>query len=58
MHAYDPSTLKVEAEITEVQGHSQLYTKFKATLRYLRPCLKRKGKKRKKKDWVWEAQQL
>ena len=45
MHAYDPSTLKIEEEITEVQGHSQLYTKFKATLRYLRPCLKRKGKK-------------
>lgn len=36
-----PSTQKVEAEKSEVQGHLQLYTELKASLAYMKLCLKK-----------------
>lgn len=36
------STWDMEAERAEIQSHPQLRTELKASLNYLRPCLKRK----------------
>lgn len=35
---------KWRQEDQEVQGHSQLWSEFKANLAYMRPCLKKKEK--------------
>lgn len=45
VHTYDPSTEVVEAEGSEVQGHSQLYSKFKASMSCMRPFSEEKKKK-------------
>lgn len=47
VHTYDASTEVVEAEGSEVQGYSQLYSKFKASMGCMRPFLKKKKKKGK-----------
>lgn len=43
-----PSTQKVEAEKSEVQGHLQLYTELKASLAYMKLCLKKNNKQENK----------
>lgn len=43
-HTCNPSTWKVEAGGLEIWGHPCLYTRFKASLGYMRSCLKYQGK--------------
>lgn len=48
VHAYNSSTLKLEAEGTEFQcqGHSQLHSEVEGSLNYMRSChQRRKGVK-------------
>lgn len=44
VHAYNPSTGKVEAGKSEVQGHPPPHSEFTASLGHIGPCLKNKQK--------------
>lgn len=48
MHIWHPSTWGTEEKESEVQGHSCLYCKFKASLSYRRLCHKGRKQTRKK----------
>jgi hypothetical protein len=39
----------------EVQSHPQLHSKFKASLGYMRPCLKKGGRERELSKNLWLA---
>lgn len=47
-HTFNPSSQTVTGE-AEVSGHSQSYTKFKASLDHMGLCLKTKNKKQRQK---------
>lgn len=55
VNAFDPSTKKLEADVSEIQGYLQLYREFEASLGYMRPCLKKiKGNSRTQALWEGE----
>lgn len=41
MSGYSPNTWEIEAGRSGIQGHFWLQSKFQASSRYLRPCLKK-----------------
>lgn len=40
----NPSSLEVEGTGSRIQGHPQSHSKFKASLNYMRPCLRKRVK--------------